>query len=151
MLAKGAEKIRKRDLLHPIYFVEGDALELPLKARLFDAVTIAFGLRNLENPRQGMEEIFRVLAVGGRLAILEFSTPNLPVFKEVYLFYFTRILPKIGALVSGRSGPYSYLPASVGEFAQPAELVLMLKQVGFGKALSYRLTGGIATLTVAVK
>jgi demethylmenaquinone methyltransferase/2-methoxy-6-polyprenyl-1,4-benzoquinol methylase len=151
MLVRAAEKIGKRDVPNPIYLVEGDALQLPLKAGLLDLVTIAFGLRNLESPRQGMEEVFRVLTGGGRLAILEFSIPNLPVFRELYLFYFKRILPKIGALISGREGPYSYLPASVGEFAQPVELASMLKQVGFESVTSHPLTGGIATLTVAVK
>ena len=151
MLMIGAEKIGRQDLPNPIYLLEGDALQLPLKAGLFDLVTIAFGLRNLENSRQGMEEMFRVIANGGRLAILEFSIPTIPVFRQLYLFYFTRILPKIGALISGKDGPYTYLPASVADFAKPDELSSVLHQIGFTSVVNYSLTGGIATLTVASK
>jgi demethylmenaquinone methyltransferase/2-methoxy-6-polyprenyl-1,4-benzoquinol methylase len=151
MLERGLAKTRKHQSPHPVWFVEGDALQLPVRDQLFDAVTIAFGLRNLEKPWEGMREMLRVLADGGRLAILEFSIPTLPVFRQLYVFYFTRILPRIGALISGEDGPYSYLPASVGEFAQPAELAFLLRQIGFESVTSYSLTGGIATLTVARK
>lgn len=151
MLVQGLAKAQKHHLPHSIYFVEGDVMRLPIASRLFDAATIAFGLRNLEDPRQGMEEMFRILAPGGKLAILEFSIPTLPIFRHLYLFYFTRILPRIGALISGTKGPYSYLPASVEDFAQPAELRSMLKKIGFKSAVSHSLSGGIATLTVAEK
>jgi len=151
MLEEGAAKIRRKRLSHPLWFIEGDALRLPLGGELFDAVTIAFGLRNLERPQDGISEMYRILREGGRLAILEFSVPTLPVFSQIYLFYFTRILPRIGAAISGEEGPYSYLPSSVGEFSEPAELAEFLRRAGFGSIESYPLTGGIATLTVAKK
>ena len=99
----------------------------------------------------GLVEMLRVLRPGGRLAILEFSIPSVPVFRQLYLFYFTKILPWLGRLISGQSGPYSYLPASVGQFAQPTELAASLRQIGFDSIESFPLTGGIATLTVALK
>jgi demethylmenaquinone methyltransferase/2-methoxy-6-polyprenyl-1,4-benzoquinol methylase len=151
MLERGAVKSKNHPSAHSVWFVEGDALRVPVRDGWFDAVTIAFGLRNLAHPQKGMEEMLRVLSAGGRLAILEFSIPTLPVFRQLYLLYFKKILPNIGALISGKDGPYSYLPASVSEFAQPAELANQLLQVGFESVVSYPLTGGIVTLTVAKK
>jgi len=151
MLARGLDKARKSPSPHPVWFVEGDALRVPVRDQLFDAVTIAFGLRNLERPTEGMAEMFRVLVEGGVLAVLEFSVPTVPVFREFYLFYFTKILPWVGAWISGERGPYSYLPASVEDFAQPGELRSLLQQIGFESVTSYSLTGGIAALTVARK
>ena len=151
MLVRGVQKTLKRKLSSSLSFVEGDALKLPLKEHFFSVVTIAFGLRNLEDPREGLKEMYRVLSEEGRLAILEFSVPTLPLFKQFYLFYFTRILPRIGRLISGEEEPYSYLPASVEDFARPAELASDLRQIGFTSVSSHSLTGGIATLTVAVK
>jgi len=151
MLEKGVGKSNRRQPSHSVWFVEADALRIPVRDDSFEAVTIAFGLRNLERPQEGMKEMFRVITGGGKLAILEFSIPTLPVFKQLYLLYFTRILPKIGSLISGEEGPYSYLPASVSEFAQPAELASQLLQAGFNSVYNYSLTGGIATLTIAKK
>ena len=151
MLERGVGKSNRRRSSHSVWFVEADALRIPVRDDSFEAVTIAFGLRNLDRPQKGMEEMFRVITGGGKLAVLEFSIPTLPVFRQLYLLYFTRILPKIGSLISGEEGPYSYLPASVGEFAQPAELASQLLQVGFDSVYHYSLTGGIATLTVAEK
>ena len=151
MLERGLAKAQKRTLPNSIWFVEGDALWLPFSDETFDAVSIAFGLRNLEDPKAGLVEMFRVLRPAGKLAILEFSIPSVPVFRQLYLFYFTKILPWLGRLISGQSGPYSYLPASVGQFAQPAELAASLRQIGFDSVEGFPLTGGIATLTVALK
>jgi demethylmenaquinone methyltransferase/2-methoxy-6-polyprenyl-1,4-benzoquinol methylase len=151
MLARGLVKARQRKLAHPIWFVEGDALRLPFPGETFDVVSIAFGLRNLENTEAGLVEMFRILRSGGSLAILEFSIPSFPVFRQLYLVYFTRILPRLGALISGQSGPYTYLPASVGQFAQPAELASTLERIGYQSVEAFPLTGGIATLTMALK
>jgi demethylmenaquinone methyltransferase/2-methoxy-6-polyprenyl-1,4-benzoquinol methylase len=125
---------------------EGDVLRLPFADRRFDAVTIAFGLRNLERVEGGLAEIFRVLKPGGRAAVLEFSRPVVPVFREAFEFYFHRILPRIGALVSGSSAAYSYLPASVRAFPDQTRLAEMMRAAGFANVQYYNLSGGIAAL-----
>jgi len=151
MLSQGLEKARKHRLGSQVRFVEGDALRLPFRTGSFDAVTIAFGLRNLENETHGLAEMFRVLRTGGTLAVLEFSLPTIPLLRQLYFVYFTRILPKIGALVSGRDGPYSYLPDSVREFPTPTELGRLFEQVGFASVRSHQLTFGVAALTLGKK
>jgi demethylmenaquinone methyltransferase / 2-methoxy-6-polyprenyl-1,4-benzoquinol methylase len=151
MLERGVSKARRRGYSSRIFFVEADALALPLGPGGFDAVTVAFGLRNLEDFRHGLTEMFRVLRIGGRLAILEFSVPRVPLVRPLYLFYFSRILPRIGALVSGREGPYSYLPQSVREFPGSADLCRILAEVGFARPRAISLTLGIATLYLAEK
>ena len=149
MLEIGGRKAADRGLEQSVRFVEGDALDLPFPAGSFDAVTIAFGLRNLEDYRAGLREMARVIRPGGYLAILEFSVPTLPLLRQLYLFYFTKILPRIGAAVSGREGPYSYLPASVREFPAPRLLCRTLQEEGFGEARDRGLTLRIATLYLA--
>lgn len=130
----------------PVRNVEADALSLPFRDRSFDAVTIAFGLRNLENPKQGLAEMARVLRPGGVVLILEFSKPVIPVMKQAFDFYFHRILPKVGAIVSGSGAAYQYLPASVRKFPGQQDLAEWLRAAGF-VAVDYRnLSGGIAAL-----
>ena len=151
MLVLGLEKSRARQSDNPVRFVEGDALRLPFPSGSFDAVTIAFGLRNLEDYDQGLREILRVLRRGGSLAVLEFSLPRVPVFREVYLFYFFHLLPRLGGLISGNGQAYSYLSRSVREFLEPKALERLLQQVGFS-GVRYRLiSGGVAALHLAQK
>jgi demethylmenaquinone methyltransferase / 2-methoxy-6-polyprenyl-1,4-benzoquinol methylase len=127
-------------------FVEGDALRLPFADETFDVVTIAFGLRNLAGVYEGLRELRRILRPGGRVAILEFSTPVVPGFRALFRFYFTRVLPRIGGLVSGSRGAYEYLPDSVSRFPDQKRLVELMREAGF-EEVSYRnLTGGIAAL-----
>ncbi len=144
MLVLGKEKTGSS-----VRFVEGDALLLPFPACSFDAVTIAFGLRNLEDYTSGLGEMFRVLKPGGMLAVLEFSQPQIPVFKQLYLGYVSWILPKVGQCLSGKLGPYSYLPQSVKEFPDPNTLEGLIEEVGFAPRGQYALTGGIVTLHLA--
>jgi demethylmenaquinone methyltransferase/2-methoxy-6-polyprenyl-1,4-benzoquinol methylase len=126
--------------------VEADALNLPFADHSFDALTIAFGLRNLEDPRRGLEEMQRVVRPGGALVILEFSKPVVPVLKHAFNFYFRHILPKLGALISGDGSAYQYLPDSVRKFPTQEELVELMSGAGF-REVSYRnLSGGIAAL-----
>ncbi|HLV00250.1 MAG TPA: bifunctional demethylmenaquinone methyltransferase/2-methoxy-6-polyprenyl-1,4-benzoquinol methylase UbiE [Acidobacteriota bacterium] len=147
MLVLGRKKERRRRAR--VRFVEGDVLRLPLPDSIFDAVTIAFGLRNLEDLRCGLQEVARVMKKGATLLVLEFSIPTIPVFRSLYLFYFTRILPLIGNLISRRRGPYSYLPASVREFPPPPELAQIIQECGFTEVSVESLTGGIASLYLA--
>lgn len=131
---------------HSVPFVEGDALRLPFADGQFDAATIAFGLRNLSDVTGGLRELRRILKTGGRLAVLEFSRPVVPGFRALFQFYFSRVLPRIGGLVSGSRGAYEYLPDSVSKFPDQPRLAALMREVGF-EAVEYRnLTGGIAAL-----
>ncbi len=151
MLLAAARKIGKRRWASKMQLAEGDALRLPFRNDFFQVLTIAFGLRNLESYRLGLEEMFRVLLPGGRLAILEFSRPNWPLVGQLYRLYFHRILPWMGGLISGREGPYSYLPQSVVDFPEPEELSQLLRQIGFVNVRWKSLTAGIVTLYLARK
>jgi demethylmenaquinone methyltransferase / 2-methoxy-6-polyprenyl-1,4-benzoquinol methylase len=129
-----------------IPFVEGDALRLPFADESFDAVTIAFGLRNLAGVAEGLGELKRILKPGGRAAILEFSTPVVPGFRALFRFYFTRVLPRVGGLLSGSRGAYEYLPESVSKFPDQKRLAELMRGAGFEKVVYRNLTGGIAAL-----
>lgn len=132
-----------------IPFVEADALDLPFADGSFDAVTIAFGLRNLADTSQGLNELQRVLKPGGWLAVLEFSRPQARAFRWLFEFYFTRVLPRIGGLVSGSQGAYRYLPDSVSRFPDQVGLATLMRQAGYKEVEWQNLTGGVAALHLA--
>jgi demethylmenaquinone methyltransferase/2-methoxy-6-polyprenyl-1,4-benzoquinol methylase len=134
-----------------IPFVEGDAMQLSFAENSFDAVTIAFGLRNLSNFRNGLIELHRVLKPGGKLIVLEFSTPIVPGFRGAFKFYFSNILPRIGGLVSGERGAYEYLPDSVSKFPDQNALAEMMRETGFDDVSFDNLTGGIAAIHSGTK
>jgi len=123
---------------------------LPFPGGEFDAVTIAFGIRNVVDRLQGLKEMHRVLTPGGRAIILEFSTPTSPVFRAVYLFYFLKVLPTIGGLFS-RQSAYRYLPDSVLEFPSRDEFKALMAAAGFRRLRHFDLTCGIATVYVGEK
>lgn len=129
---------------------EGDAMHLPYPDGSFDAVTCTFGFRNFSDYAQGLAEMYRVLASGGRLVILEFPPPAENLFGRVYKLYFQQVLPRIGALVSGDGSAYTYLPESVLAFPKPENLVRMMREAGFS-ARYHSLSGGIAGMWVADK
>jgi demethylmenaquinone methyltransferase/2-methoxy-6-polyprenyl-1,4-benzoquinol methylase len=130
-------------------FLEADALALPFAGGSLDLVTAAFGFRNLANYSAGLAELCRVLRPGGQVAILEFSEPQGAVFGGLYRFYFRRVLPIIGGLVSGNSQAYSYLPASVSRFPDPQAIVDLMKQAGLREANFESWMGGAVTLYTA--
>jgi len=125
--------------------VEADALSLPLPDGSIELVVSAFGFRNLSNYNAGLREIFRVLKPEGEVGILDFGEPG-GLFGKAYGFYFRRILPRIGALISGVHGPYDYLPASVGKFPPPLQMLSRMEQAGFKKVSWTPYTFGIAGL-----
>lgn len=149
MLAVAAEKNTKESLAIP--YVEGDAMRLGFASDSFDAVTIAFGLRNLSNFSDGLAELRRVLKTGGRIVVLEFSSPVIPGFRQLFNLYFTRVLPRIGGAVSGSRGAYEYLPDSVSKFPDQKRLVSMMMETGFDSVEYTNLTGGIAAIHTGVK
>jgi len=134
-----------------IPYIEADGMNLSFADNTFDAVTIAFGLRNFSNWQDGLVELHRILKKGGRLAILEFTTPVVPGFKQIFNLYFTQILPRIGGAVSGSRGAYEYLPDSVSRFPDQKGLVKMMQQTGFSDVEYKNLTGGIAALHIGTK
>jgi demethylmenaquinone methyltransferase/2-methoxy-6-polyprenyl-1,4-benzoquinol methylase len=149
MLQVGVGKVRTARLGDRIALVRGDATRIPVADASVDAVTIAFGIRNVENVQAACDEMQRVVRPGGRLAILEFAVPTLPGVRALYLWYFRRVLPLVGRLFSRHQGAYGYLPASVGAFATPAEFVTILRSHGFGDATAVQLTLGIVFLYTA--
>lgn len=149
MLQIGLNKIRASRL--PIELAEGDALNVPIRSNSFDVVTMAFGLRNLDSIEGGLREIFRLLKPQGRGAILEFSHPQIAIFRHLFQFYFTRVLPKIGNVISGSGFAYQYLPDSVRHFPDQKTLAEMMKRVGFSHVEYYNLFGGVAALHLGDK
>jgi demethylmenaquinone methyltransferase/2-methoxy-6-polyprenyl-1,4-benzoquinol methylase len=134
-----------------IPYVEADAMSLPFPSGNFDAVTIAFGLRNLPNVDNGLSELFRILKPGGRLVVLEFSSPIVPGFRQLFNFYFGNVLPRIGGLVSGSRAAYTYLPNSVKKFPDQKALAAKFKEVGFEHVEYENLKGGIAAIHTGIK
>jgi demethylmenaquinone methyltransferase/2-methoxy-6-polyprenyl-1,4-benzoquinol methylase len=134
-----------------IPFIEGDAMNLSFADGVFDAVTIAFGLRNLSNFRDGLQELLRIIRPGGRLIVLEFSSPVIPGFRQGFKFYFNHVLPRIGGAVSGSRGAYEYLPDSVSKFPDQKRLVELMTEIGFHDVGYQNLTGGIAAMHIGVK
>jgi demethylmenaquinone methyltransferase/2-methoxy-6-polyprenyl-1,4-benzoquinol methylase len=129
-----------------IPFVEGDAMNLGFADDSVDAVTIAFGLRNLSNFSDGLAEFHRILKPGGKLVVLEFSSPVIPGLRQAFNFYFMHILPRIGGAVSGSRGAYEYLPDSVAKFPDQKRLAGLMRETGFVDVEYTNLTGGIAAI-----
>jgi demethylmenaquinone methyltransferase/2-methoxy-6-polyprenyl-1,4-benzoquinol methylase len=145
MLVRGARKLRERRLDARGGLVGGDAERLPLRDAWFDGALVAFGIRNVSDNPRALREARRVLKPGGRLVVLEFSMPR-GLLGRVYRFYFRRVLPLVGRVVSGDNSAYTYLPASVAVFPEPAEFGALLVQAGFKDVRWRALTGGIAHL-----
>ncbi len=134
-----------------VSLIGGDAEALPVRDAALDAVTIAFGLRNVADPRRALHEFARVLRPGGRLVILEFGRPRSRWFRRIYDAYSRRIIPRVGGWLSGRPDAYRYLHDSIRQWPDPEALAVLIRQVGLGN-VEYRLmTGGIAVLHRAEK
>jgi demethylmenaquinone methyltransferase / 2-methoxy-6-polyprenyl-1,4-benzoquinol methylase len=129
----------------------GDAQSIPLADQSVDRVAQAYGLRNVRDRELCMREVFRVLRPGGRWGILELTLPSPALLRKVYSFYLCRILPYLGGLVSGDYGAYRYLSRSILDFPPVPRISEMLKGVGFDEVSSFSISGGAATLWIAVK
>ena len=151
MLAIGREKLEKKGLGAIITLESGEAEHLAFPDGSFDASIVAFGARNFEHLEQGLREMGRVLRPGGRIVVLEFSRPASFPFKQIYLFYFRRILPLIGRLVSKDQGAYTYLPDTVMKFPEGDAFLGILRTAGFAAVRQERLTFGIATIYTGEK
>jgi demethylmenaquinone methyltransferase/2-methoxy-6-polyprenyl-1,4-benzoquinol methylase len=133
-------------------FIEADAMQIPLPDNNFDIVSVAFGLRNIEDTATGLTEMVRVCAPGGRVVVLEFSTPEWQPLKAVYSWYFRHLLPRIGQFFARNNhSAYSYLPQSVGEFPQGEQLAERMRAAGLLEVDYQTLTFGVATLYVGKK
>ena len=128
--------------------MEADALHLPLRSGSLDLIVSAFGFRNLANYEAGLREFYRVLKPGGQLGILDFSEPG-GLIGKAYAVYFRRVLPAIGRAICGKAGPYNYLPTSVGNFPQPAEMLALMQTTGYEQCAWQPYTFGIAGLYTA--
>jgi len=134
-----------------ISLMAGNALALPFRPASFDAVTIAFGIRNIQDKAGVLRAFCNVLAPGGMLLVLELATPGPPRLRDAYLAYFQKVLPLVGRFFSRHNFAYSYLPESVARFPEPAAFMAMMQAAGFTKVCCRRLTLGIASLFVGVK
>ena len=151
MLELGRIKIKKKNLQDKIELLEGDSEQLFFDDNKFDAVTVAFGVRNFQNLEKGLKEMQRVLKPGGISIILEFSRPHNPVFIKLYDFYSSRVAPAIGRIVSKDKAAYSYLYESVKAFPYGKQFGDILKETGFRNIQYKTMTFGIATIYISEK
>ena len=151
MLDVGIKKVAAKGLTHRITLIQGDSENLPFQDESFDAYTVAFGVRNFENLDRGLIEMYRVLTPNSLVVILEFSNPKSFPIKQLFGFYFRRVMPALGRFVSKDPAAYTYLPDSVMAFPEGAEFLDRLKNAGFTDLRAIPLTGGIASIYLGRK
>jgi demethylmenaquinone methyltransferase/2-methoxy-6-polyprenyl-1,4-benzoquinol methylase len=151
MLEAGREKVRKKALQEWIDFIECDSENIIFSDNTFDVAMVAFGVRNFTDPLKGISEMKRVLRKGGLIMVLEFSKPSRPPFKQLYNFYFLKILPVIGRLFSKSNYAYRYLPESVMQFPDNEKFIALLEKAGFTPVKQKKLTGGVASIYTGLK
>lgn len=151
MLAVGRRKVAKAGLSDRITLTQADCLHLPFDDNSFDAVTVAYGVRNFERLLDGYREMTRVLRPGGRLVVIELSTPKSKLVKPFYKFYTRCIIPVVGRLVSKDVRAYSYLPESIAAVAQGSHMTALMQQAGLTSATHRPLTLGVCTIYTATK
>jgi demethylmenaquinone methyltransferase/2-methoxy-6-polyprenyl-1,4-benzoquinol methylase len=146
MLAVGRTRAAERGLDEAIAFIEGNAEALPFADRSYDAVTIAFGIRNVPRIEAALAEVYRVLRIGGRFLCLEFSTVDVPGLDAVYEFYSFNVIPALGRAVAGDAEAYRYLVESIRRFPRPEAFADMMRAAGFARVSFQRMSGGIVAL-----
>jgi demethylmenaquinone methyltransferase/2-methoxy-6-polyprenyl-1,4-benzoquinol methylase len=151
MIAIGKSKVKNKGFEKRISLSRAYAESLPFKDEIFNVATVAYGVRNFNDPKKGLEEMFRVIKSGGSIHVLEFVNPKLLIIRWIFGFYFQSVLPLLGRLISGHKHAYTYLPKSVKIFAERQDFVKMLSDVGFIEA-SYTIQSfGIAAIYSAIK
>lgn len=151
MLQEGRDKIKRLSLHDRIDMLQGDSQEMEFDDEVFDVVMVAFGVRNFSDPLKGLSEMFRVLRKKGAVMVLEFSMPSGVPFRQLYRFYFLRILPLIGRLFSRNDFAYTYLPGSVMEFPVAEQFIDLMEKAGFRSVKQEKLSGGIASIYTGLK
>jgi demethylmenaquinone methyltransferase/2-methoxy-6-polyprenyl-1,4-benzoquinol methylase len=151
MLSYGRRKLTQRNPEKALSLIRGDAMDIGTRSDVFDATTIAFGIRNVPDVPSALKEMHRVLKPGGRTLILEFSLPANPIIRTGYLFYFRHILPRIGGIVSGDFQAYRYLIETVEQFPYGEKFAILMRDAGFKNVKATPLTFGIATLYLGDK
>jgi len=151
MLQVGQNKLDKKGLSKQVELIYGDGENLPFDDNSFDAITVAYGVRNFENLQVGLLEMNRVLKPGGKVVILEFSKPKKFPVKQAFSLYFSYILPTIGKMVSKDNRAYSYLPESVNAFPEGEEFLSIFKAAGFIRGKQIKLSGGISSIYTGEK
>jgi len=146
MLEVGRERAAMRALDHRVDFIEGNAEALPCADRSFDAVTIAFGIRNVPRIEAALAEAYRVLKIGGKFICLEFSVVDVPGLDRLYDFYSFNVIPALGRAVAGDAESYRYLVESIRRFPSPENFAAMIRAAGFARVSYQRMTGGIVAL-----
>ena len=151
MLDEAKRKVKEKGLEKDISFEQGDCMALPMQDEAFDAVTVAFGVRNFEHLLQGYREMARVLKPGGMLCVLELSTPTNPIIRWFYDLYTLHIIPAIGTIKSGDKSAYRYLPQSIAAVPQGDDMLQLMREAGLRDATFKRLTLGVCTIYSAIK
>ncbi len=151
MLNLGNKKISSENLIPNIKLIPGSAENIPLKDQTFDGAITAFGVRNFVDAQKGLREMYRVLNSRGKIVVLEFSFPRNGLLQWLYRFYFEKILPLTGRIISGHKSAYTYLPTSVANFPQGKAFSKMLEDSGFENVVLKELTFGIVTLYSGTK
>ncbi len=151
MLDEAKRKVKEKGLEKDISFEQGDCMALPMQDEAFDAVTVAFGVRNFEHLLQGYREMARVLKPGGMLCVLELSTPTNPIIRWFYDLYTLHIIPAIGTIKSGDKSAYRYLPQSIAAVPQGDDMLQLMREAGLRNATFKRLTLGVCTIYSAIK
>ncbi|MDE6651794.1 MAG: bifunctional demethylmenaquinone methyltransferase/2-methoxy-6-polyprenyl-1,4-benzoquinol methylase UbiE [Paramuribaculum sp.] len=151
MIEVGRKKIAEAALSDRITLLQGDCLDLPMPDNSFDAVTVAYGVRNFSNLSKGYQQMARVLRPGGMLAVLELSTPQSSLVRPLYNLYTRSIIPAVGRMISKDSSAYTYLPKSIEAVPQGERMLDLMRQAGLEQARCRRFTFGVCTLYTAVK
>ncbi len=146
MLEIGKKKVEKKKLSNIITLQLGEAENLQFENNFFDAVIVAFGVRNFENLEKGLSEIYRVLKSNGKIIVLEFSRPTIFPLKQLYFFYFQKMLPLVGKIISKNNEAYQYLPDTVMKFPDGENFLGKLRELQFSSVSQQRLTFGIVTI-----
>lgn len=151
MLEIGRKKIKRKGLSDRIQLIHGDSENIPFEDNSFDVAIVAFGVRNFQDPLKGLSEMTRVVRAGGMVLVLEFSRPGNFPFRQLYNFYFLKILPVIGRLFSGNAGAYKYLPESVMQFPDNEKFMDLMNRAGLIQVRQHRLTSGVASIYTGLK